>query len=106
MDPIFALFGTSQIQWIVILISIDVVLGIIAALLKKEFCLGKLAGFLKRGVLKYVLGFAILEIIAVVLPSLAFVVTVAFVLVILSLVGSILNNLGKFGLPLPAWLKK
>lgn len=106
MQQIFALFGTSQIQWIVILIAIDLVLGIIAALLKKEFCIGKLAGFMKRGVLKYVLGFAILEIVAQALPSLAMIVSFSFILIVLALVGSILNNLGKFGLPLPAWLKK
>jgi len=34
------------------------------------------------------------------------VVQVAYVLIILALVGSILNNLGKMGLPLPTYLKK
>jgi len=106
MPQLIALFRTTQIQWIVILIAIDVVLGIIAALMKKDFRLGKLANFMVKPVLGYVLGFAVLEMVASALPSLAFVVMVAFVLIVLALVGSILNNLGKMGLGLPAYLKK
>lgn len=106
MPQLIALFGTTQIQWIVILVAIDVILGVVAALLKKDFRLGKLAGFMKKGVVAYVLGFAVLEIVAQALPSLALVVWVAFVLIVLALVGSILNNLAKIGLPLPAYLKK
>ncbi len=105
MEQILGLFKNTQMQWIVILIAIDVVLGIAAAFMKKEFRLGKLAGFMKRGVLKYVLGFALLEMTAAALPSLAFVTAGAFVLVVLALVGSILNNLGKLGLPIPGLLK-
>jgi len=106
MPQLIALFGTSQIQWILILVAIDVVLGVVAALMKKDFRLGKLAGFMKKGVLAYVLGFAVLEMVAQALPSLAFVVTVAFILIVLALVGSILSNLGKMGLKLPAFLLK
>jgi len=106
MQELFGLFGTSQIQWILILIAIDIVLGIFGALIKKDFQLGKVAGFMKRGILNYVLGFAILEIIAQVLPSLAFITTMAYYLILLALVGSILSNLGKFGLKLPDFLTK
>ena len=106
MAQLIALFGTTYIYWILILIAIDVVLGIIAALMKKDFRLGKLANFMVKPVLGYVLGFAVLEMVASALPSLAFVVMVAFVLIVLALVGSILNNLGKMGLGLPAYLKK
>ena len=40
MAQLIALFGTTYIYWILILIAIDVVLGIIAALMKKDFRLG------------------------------------------------------------------
>lgn len=100
------ILAASQIKNIVILIMVDVVLGIIAALLKKEFVLGKLAGFMKRGVLKYVLGFAILALVGSAIPSLSWAVTAGYVLVVLALIGSILDNLGKLGLPLPRILRK
>jgi phage-related holin len=106
MAQLIDLFGTIQIQWILTLIVVDVVLGIIAALLKKDFRLGKLAGFMVRPVLGYVLGFVVLEMVAQALPSLAILVMVAFVLILLALIGSILNNLGKMGLKLPAYLMK
>ena len=106
MQNIAVLFATPQIKWILILVAIDVLLGVIAALLKKDFRLGKVAGFMKKGVLGYVLGFAVLEMVAGALPSLMMIAQVAYVLIILALVGSILNNLGKMGLPLPAYLKK
>jgi len=106
MPQLVALFGTTQIQWILILVAIDVILGIVAALIKKDFRLGKLAGFMKKGILGYVLGFAVLEMVAQALPSLVLIVSVAYVLIILALVGSILSNLGKMGLKLPAYLLK
>jgi len=106
IQQLIALFGTTQIRWILILIAVDVVLGIVAALMRKDFRLGKLAGFMKRGILVYVLGFAVLEMVAQALPSLILLVTIAFILIILALVGSILNNLGKMGLPIPTYFKK
>jgi len=104
MQELIALFKTPQIQWIVILIAVDVVLGVVAAILKKDFRLGKLAKFMVKPVLGYVLGFAILEMVAQALPSLVSIVSVAFILVVLALISSILSNLAKIGLTLPAYL--
>jgi phage-related holin len=106
MLEISALFATSQMQWIVILLSADVVLGVIAALVKKEFVFGKLCNFMKGPVLAYVLGFAVIELVGIALPSLSFVVLVVFILVVIALLASIFGNLGKLGLPLPGTLKK
>ncbi len=106
MSELIFVLGTSQVQWIVTLIAVDVVLGIIAALMKKNFRLGKLAGFMFGPVLGYVFGFAILVLVAQVLPALAMVATVAYFLILLALIGSILNNLAKLGLSLPSYLKK
>ena len=106
MLDILALFATPQMQWIVILLGVDVVVGIIAALVKKEFVFGKLCDFMKGPVLAYVLGFAVIELVGSTLPSLAFIVPVVFVLVLIALLASIFGNLGKLGLPLPGTLKK
>ncbi|MEK7503676.1 MAG: phage holin family protein [Patescibacteria group bacterium] len=98
--------ATKEIQMIVSLIGIDVVLGITAALMKKEFVLGKVAGFMKKGVLAYVLGFAVISAAGTVLPSLSIITTLAYWLIILALAASILDNLGKIGLPIPKILRK
>ncbi len=108
MPDLIALFGTLQMQIIVILIAIDVVFGIIARIVKKDFVLGKLANFMKGPVLSYVLGFAVIEMVGQALPGLAYayIVLGAFVLIVIALLASILKNLGKIGLPLPAILKR
>lgn len=106
MGELETVLATSQIQTIIYLIMADLVLGIAASLLKKEFVLGKVAGFMKRGVIKYILGFAVLSLAGSALPSIAWAVTIAYVLIILSLVGSILDNLGKLGLPIPKIIRK
>ena len=106
MPDLIALFGTLQMQIIVILIAIDVVLGIIGGIVKKDLVLGKLANFMKGPVLAYVLGFAVIEMVGQALPKLALIVPVVFVLIVIALLSSILKNLGRFGLPLPAILKK
>jgi len=106
MKELIALFGTTQMQWIVILIAIDVVLGIIASIVKKDLLLGKLANFMKGPILAYVLGFAVLEMVGQALPKLAYIVLVAFILIVIALLVSILKNLGRLGLPLPKVLSK
>ena len=106
MLDLLKILGTSQVQMIVVLIAVDVVLGIIAALLKKDFVLGKLAGFMVKPVLGYVLGFVILILVAQALPALTMVATMAYFLIVLALIGSILDNLGKLGIPMPKMLRK
>ena len=106
MADLIALFGTLQMQIIVILIALDVVLGIIARIVKKDFVFGKLANFMKGPILGYVLGFAVIEMVGQALPKLALIVPVVFVLIVIALLASILKNLGRFGLPLPGILRK
>lgn len=106
MSNLFDALAVGQIKTIVILVGIDVILGIVAAFMKKDFILGKVAGFMKTGVLYYAFGFAVLSAIGKSFPSLAMAVTVAYWLIILALVGSILDNLGKIGVPIPKILRK
>ena len=106
MIDLVTLLQIPQMQWIIILIAVDVVLGIIAALIRKDFRLGKLANFMFRPVLGYIFGFAIITLISQALPSLVMIAQVSYILIILALIGSILNNLAKLGLKLPAYLKK
>ena len=95
------LFSTTQIQIIVALIAIDVVFGILGAVVKKEFRFGKLGGFLRGPVIGYVFGYGVLELVAEGIPSLAFLLPAAFLLIVISLAASLFRNLNKLGLPLP-----
>lgn len=106
MIDLLTLLKIPQMKCIIILIAVDVVLGIIASLIKKDFRLGKLANFMFKPVLGYVFGFAIMSLIPQALPSLAMITQGAYILILLALVGSILNNLRKLGLRLPAYLRK
>jgi len=106
MSDIITLFGTIQMQVIVILIAIDVVLAVIASLVKKDFVFRKLANFMKGPVLAYVLGFAIIEMVGQALPRLASIVQVVLVLIVIALLASIIRNLGRIGVPLPQILKR
>lgn len=106
MIDLLTLLKTSEMKLIITLIAVDVLLGIIAALMKKEFRLGKVADFMFRPVLAYVLGFGILLLVPSAIPSLAIVAQAAYILIILALIGSILNNLSRLGLKLPTYLRK
>jgi len=72
MPDFVDLFSNTQVQIIVALIAVDVVLGILGAVVRKEFRLGKVASFMKGSVLAYVFGYAVLELVAQGLPSLGF----------------------------------
>lgn len=106
MGELTALFATTQIQWIVILVVVDVVLGIIAALTKGDFRLVKLAGFMKKDVVPYIFGFAVIELVVQAWPTYTAIASVAFILIVAALAASILGNLGKLGLPVPKILEK
>ena len=95
------LFANTQTQIILMLIGADVILGVLGALMRKELKLSRLADFMKKMVIGYVLGFAVVQMAASAWPSLSFLVPVAFVVIAIALAGSILRNLRKLGLPLP-----
>ena len=93
-------------QVIVYLIAFDVLLGIIAALVKKDFVWNKLANFMKGAVLHYVFGFAVVEIIGETFPNLNFIVMVSFLIIVIVMMASIFRNLSKIGIPVPNGLTK
>jgi phage-related holin len=106
MPEFTALFGTSQMQIIVWLVVADVVLGIVSALIRKDFSFRKLGNFMHGHMLGYVFSFAVVELIGQALPVFSMFVQVVFYLVVVVLAVSILRNLGRFGLPVPAFFSK
>lgn len=94
------------IEWVLWLIVVDYVLGFVAAIVKKEFRLGKVAKVMGGPVLKYLLGLAVLSVISQSLPAFSWIVVLGVVIVVLAMVGSILENISKFGILIPNWLKR
>ncbi|MDP3900743.1 MAG: phage holin family protein [bacterium] len=94
-------FAGTQVQIIVILIALDVVAGILASIAKKEFRFGKVAQFMKKPILAYVFGFAVVRMVGTAIPSLGFLVPAAFLLIAVAVGASIFRNLHRLGLPLP-----
>ena len=101
MPTLTDVLAGNLVQYIVILIGIDVILGLIGAVMKKDFRFGKVAGFMHKGIIGYVFGFAIVSLIGQAIPSLGFMVPIVFVLVAVALLASIARNLNKMGLALP-----
>ena len=101
MQTLTDVLASNLTMYIVVLIGIDVILGLIAAVIKKEFRFGKVGGFMKKGVVGYVFGFAIISLVGQAIPSLGFIVPVVFVLIGVALLASIFRNLNKMGIALP-----
>lgn len=105
MPEFTSLFGTSQMQIVVALVFLDLLLAVLAALFKKEFTFHKLGNFMHGSVLKYVFGFAVIELVGQALPAFGFLVPAVFIVVVVALAASVLRNLGRFGIPLPKILR-
>lgn len=105
MSELTSLFATPQMQIIVGLVVADIVLGVVGAVVKKEFSLRKLGNFAHSHILGFAFGFALVELIGQALPAFALFVQVAFGMIALTLAASLVRNLGKFGLPVPAIFK-
>lgn len=100
-------FGTPQMKLITIFLAADIILGTAAAIAAKAFNFNKLATFMATGVLPYLFGFAIVEMIAsqfAVYGQMA--KTIVFIAIILNLLGSIISNLANLGVHMPPILKK
>jgi len=99
--------GTIEIRVLAILIAVDVVLGISAAIASKKFNFNQLATFMATGVLPYLFGFAIVEMVASQFGQLGQIATtVIFVAIVLNLLGSVISNLANLGVNMPSIFKK
>ena len=100
-------FGTWQMMFIAIFLVADIILGLAAAIASKEFNFNKVAGFMKTGVIPYLFGFAVVEMVASQFGQLGQIATTAiFIAIVLNLIGSIISNLANLGVNMPTVLKK
>ena len=91
---------------LVILILVDFVLGIIVALKAGTFEFSKIANFLNTTILAFVGGYLVVGLVALVHPEFAYLVTAAWGLLDVGLLGGIWGKLGKLGLPVPEIVNK
>jgi len=100
-------FGTFQIRMIAILLAVDIILGMAAALAQKTFNFNKVAAFMKNGVIPYLLGFAVVQLVIAGIGFYAVIVTfIVFVIVAINILASIISNLASLGVSMPSVLKK
>ncbi len=100
-------FGTVEIKALAVLLVVDIILGIAAALAEKKFVFNMLANFMLNGVVPFLLGFAVVELVAQEFPLYGPIATfVVFVVIAVNIFASIIANLASFGLHMPSTLKK
>ena len=100
-------FGTFQMKTIAILLAADIILGMAAALAQKTFNFNKVAAFMKNGVIPYLLGFAVVQLVITGIGFYAAIITfIVFVIVAMNILASIIANLASLGVNMPLVLKK
>jgi len=100
-------FATFQLQVIAILLVTDIILGIAAALAEKKFVFNMLANFMSNGVIPFLLGFVVVELVAQEFPLYGGIVTfVVFIAIAINIIASIIANLATLGVHMPTVLKK
>lgn len=100
-------FGTFQMKVIAFILVVDIILGIAAALSEKKFVFSMLANFMSNGVIPFLLGFAVVELVAQEFPVYGEIATfVVFVAIAANIIASIIANLATLGVNMPQVLKK
>ncbi len=99
-------FGTFEMKTLAVLLVVDIILGIAAALAEKKFVFNMLANFMLNGVVPFLLGFAVVELVAQEFPYGPTATFVVFVVIAVNIFASIIANLASFGLHMPSTLKK
>jgi len=96
-----ALVDGVKLTILIVLIFVDLLLGIIAAIKDKTFQFSKLGDFLNTTVLTMVGGYFVVGGVALVHPEFNGLVTASWGILDLTLLGGIWIKLGKLGLPVP-----
>ena len=100
-------FGTFQMRIIAILLAVDIILGMAAALAQKTFNFNKVAAFMKNGVIPYLLGFAVVQLVVTQIGLYGTIATfIVFVVIAINILASIIANLASLGVNMPLVLKK
>lgn len=100
-------FGTFQMRIIAILLAVDIIIGMAAALAQKTFNFNKVAAFMKNGVIPYLLGFAVVQLVIAGIGFYAAIITfIVFVIVAMNILASIIANLASLGVSMPSVIKK
>lgn len=100
-------FGTFQMKLIATLLAADIILGMAAALAQKTFNFNKVAAFMKNGVIPYLLGFAVVQLVITEIGLYSTIVTfIVFVVIAINILASIIANLASLGVNMPLVLKK
>ena len=100
-------FGTFQMRIIAILLAVDIIIGMAAALAQKTFNFNKVAAFMKNGVIPYLLGFAVVQLVITGIGFYAAIITfIVFVIVAMNILASIIANLASLGVSMPSVIKK
>lgn len=100
-------FATFEMQILAILLAVDIILGVAAALAEKKFLFSMLANFMSNGVIPFLLGFAVVQLVAQELPFYGQIATqVVFVVIAVNIIASIIANLATLGVSMPTVLKK
>ena len=100
-------FGTFQMKLIATLLAADIILGLAAALAQKTFNFNKVAAFMKNGVIPYLLGFAVVQLVITEIGFYGIIVSfIVFVIIAINILASIITNLASLGVNMPLVLKK
>ena len=100
-------FGTFQMKLIATLLAADIILGMAAVLAQKTFNFNKIAAFMKNGVIPYLLGFAVVQLVITEIGFYGTIVSfIVFVVIAINILASIIANLASLGVNMPLVLKK
>lgn len=100
-------FSTFQMRILAILLAVDIIIGMAAALAQKTFNFNKVAAFMKNGVIPYLLGFAVVQLVITGIGFYAAIITfIVFVIVAMNILASIIANLASLGVSMPSVIKK
>lgn len=101
IDQFIALVDGTKLTVLIALIAVNFILGLAVSVKSKTFRLKQVADFMVSRVIPYILGYFSVGILAVVEPSWQHSVTVAWGVIILALIGSVITNLKEIGINLP-----
>jgi phage-related holin len=100
------LFTGNEFMIVYWLIVLNVVLGVLVALLKGNFNFHHLSNFLVGMVFPYLFLFLIFRFVSNQMNMGSLVEPVVFVFIVLTLLAGVWEKLGHFGLPSPKWLTR
>jgi len=101
VDIIYSIYGAGELRYLIVLLVVNLVTGIGASIIRRDFRVVMLADWLTSRAVPLVIGYGSAGLLAWANPELFWIRPLAYATLVTTMLGFIFANLRDIGIPIP-----